>query len=173
MLTQKPEGFLCRLLLPHSRNKAKTGKSANMSSDARARAQMLLHINIYKAHKDPGKAQFCFNSENVSNSAPLSYEALGRWDLVEDTVFGGKDGSPSFVLGTAFHRCGIVVFKDFPKKPGKSVKKGEAKFQSGQRMCILRRHTRGQRICTREVTHTCSEDVHPEASHMRSGDVHP
>lgn len=95
-----------------------------MSSDARARAQMLLHINIYKAHKDPGKAQFCFNSENVSNSAPLSYEVLGRWDLVEDTVFGGKDGSPSFVLGTAFHRCGIVVFKDFSQEARRKCEEG-------------------------------------------------
>lgn len=69
-----------------------------MSSDAKARTQMLLHINIYKAHKDPGKAQFCFSSANVSNSTPLSYKALGRWDLVEDMLFGGKDGSSSFVL---------------------------------------------------------------------------
>lgn len=51
---------------------------------------MLLHINIYKAHKDPGKAQFCFSSANVSNSAPLSYEALGRRDLVEDKRYLGE-----------------------------------------------------------------------------------
>lgn len=95
-----------------------------MGSDAGAQAQMLLHINIYKAHKDPGKAQFCFSSANVSNSAPSSYEALGKQDLVEDMIFGGKNGSPSFVLGTAFHRCGIVVFRDYSQEARKKCEEG-------------------------------------------------
>lgn len=47
---------------------------------------MLLSINIYKTHKDPGSAQFCLNVANVSNSALSLFEAFRRQDTVENAL---------------------------------------------------------------------------------------
>jgi hypothetical protein len=59
---------------------------------------MLLSINIYKAYKDPGEAQFCLNAANVSNSALSLFEAVRRQYPEEDALLLVRGREPLFYV---------------------------------------------------------------------------